>query len=45
MLKEELVTARLNISSSEKMMEQLRKERDTALDECAIAGVQVCKHE
>ena len=45
MLKEELVSARLNISSLEKIMEQLLKERDTALDECAIAGVQVCKYE
>ena len=40
-LKEELATARLSITSSQKMMAQLRKERDNALDESAVASFQV----
>jgi len=39
--KQELATAQLSISSFEKLVEQLRKERDAALDESAIANIKV----
>ena len=40
-LEEKLATARLSICSSQKIMAQLQKERDKALDESAIAHHQV----
>ena len=40
-----LASARLNIASLDKLMVQLRKERDAALDESAIASIKVCKYE
>ena len=45
LFKDEFAVVRLNITSLEKVIEQLRRERDTALDESAIASVQVHKYE
>ena len=44
LLEQELAATRLSISSLEKAMEQMRKDRDAALDEYAVANIKVHKN-